>query len=850
MIIYLGENLKGEIYPSIVREGEVALGVTSVGLNGFVELLELECGLRRRHQSSTFQKEHYLQSLEKNIEGSFYKESFLIDPQGVSEHLYSRRCELIKSGYKFDGSSMPLRLSDMCKVESDFTCKDSLEDRLASVLEFLTINPDYKINIDEIRLLVTEESFPYVVGEILNLLKNKDISITGLPKIEKPSKAKSLSVKNEFEAISICSHLIKKNPSYVAYCSSDLNLLDIYNQQDSLPSLGEGSVSHSRPSIQLIVLISQFLWEPLDPNKVIGFLNLSVKPLNSSLAWRLANALEDSPGIGGEPWQKAIDRYVKKEEDGEKKEKALNNLKFIFERTRYPKDAAPVEDIIELFSFVREYLSKRMAFDSDRSAFKVGYSVANDLCELLGLIKLRKSSLSKLELENILEDFIPQVEEVYRTEQVGRPNVISTCENIFSNIDTLVWYPFTDMSSGPESMFWTIEELDFLKRAGANIQMPFEKVKIRLDRQSRLASLSDNLILIIPESINGSDVSEHPLSHEIQIEEISLESISSELYEYSELKKLPSIRGEWNLNNTSTLVPREWESYSSLEKLFHYPWLYVLDYKAAFSSESISSITNDFRVKGIFAHKIFEDYFTEYNTPDLMKGSDLMGWYESNFNRYVEQYAILWKHEGQETTLISMKEQVGVALEALSNHLVEDNWTVLGMEHKLKDKIYGTGFTGYIDMALERGSEKCAVDLKYGGSKKYNGYLQENRDLQLSLYSKFYGEGSFAYTAYFIIAEALMFTKDPRAFTNARDTVQGDMNALYGELWGKMDNTFSARMGELKDGEILVRDLKTEGLTTEDTVKGDDYLDMSKDKGNIYHKYDVLLGYVEEESDE
>lgn len=850
MIIYLGMDVRGEIYPSLVDDGKAKLGVSTLNITGFVELLELKLGLRKIRRPAHIQKEIYLQALEACKDGAFYEKSLEVDPLGVAQDIYTKRCELLISGYEFKDKGAPARLGDLIRVEEKFECKDSLEDRIANLWHFLGEKGFQGPKIAEINLLAQIDSFPLLFRKILKGLEKAGTLIKEVKAGTQSSSVKIVKVKNEFDAIEATNQVLKSEKNSIAYIKSHQDLLNLYQVYDGMPSIGRGAHSYSRPSIQFVILMSQFIWEPLDPNKVVALLNLSLKPFSSGLSWRLARALAEAPGFWGEPWMKAIKKYEEEEEDENVRKKAIQAMEFLFRRERFNEEAAPVDKVLEIFNFTKEYFSKRIALSGERETFRVGFSIASELCELLKVVKNRKQTLSKLELDRLLESSIPQIAEVMLPEQVGMSNVISSAECLVDKVDKLVWAPFVDMTASVKGQFWTPDELKYFESNSVELVPAYKKVEFDLERERRLLGMANEIILVVPENLDGDQCGEHPLINEIKYEELEVCKLIEGNAEESRVTKLPTIKAKWNLKNTRVLKPREYESYSSLEKAFYFPWLYVLDYKAKLSAESVTSISNDFRVKGIFTHKIFEGFFTEFKNPEAMKNIDVNSWVCERFDDYVEKYAVLWKQNGQETILASIKDETIKGLSTLRDHLVEDNWSVLGMEQKLEGSFFKTGFTGYIDMALIRGEEKCIVDLKYGGSKKYQALLKENKDIQLALYSKFFGEGRFTHTAYYIIADASLYAKDQTAFSKARSYASKDFVSDYGDIWAKMDNTYGERMAELGKGEVVVRDFVTKGMVQEENVNGEDFLDVASEVGTKYHDYSVLTGYVFGEDDE
>jgi hypothetical protein len=165
------------------------------------------------------------------------------------------------------------------------------------------------------------------------------------------------------------------------------------------------------------------------------------------------------------------------------------------------------------------------------------------------------------------------------------------------------------------------------------------------------------------------------------------------------------------------------------------------------------------------------------------------------------------------------------------------------MEMKIKDTVFGRDFGGSMDMALNRGNDRCILDLKFGGGKKYSDYLENNQDLQLGLYSKIYGKPTFAFTAYYIIASAKLYAKESTAFKNPNNSPVNNHHEKYQELWEKMEATHDARRDELSKGEVIIRDKITKGLFEDTGVEGEEFLDLSEEEGSRYHDYQVLLGF-------
>jgi hypothetical protein len=114
---------------------------------------------------------------------------------------------------------------------------------------------------------------------------------------------------------------------------------------------------------------------------------------------------------------------------------------------------------------------------------------------------------------------------------------------------------------------------------------------------------------------------------------------------------------------------------------------------------------------------------------------------------------------------------------------------------------------GYADILLSRKKkgpkEYAIIDLKWKSGKYYSGLMNEDRDLQLALYSSLFNDtGGFSPTAYFIINTGRLYTRDQKAFQHGIPAGSDDWIAAYEQQLAKLFRTVDYRLGELKEGKI------------------------------------------------
>ena len=124
--------------------------------------------------------------------------------------------------------------------------------------------------------------------------------------------------------------------------------------------MGILSASLARPTLQIIKLVTTFLWRPIDPYKVLEFVTLPLKPLESDLAVIIARQIAQRPGLNSDNWYASINQYFE-ELDAKSRlqtplikiDKIRQEYQFWFERRRYDiTKSLPKDEVIEVFEYI------------------------------------------------------------------------------------------------------------------------------------------------------------------------------------------------------------------------------------------------------------------------------------------------------------------------------------------------------------------------------------------------------------------------------------------------------------------------------------------------------------------
>jgi ATP-dependent helicase/nuclease subunit B len=280
--------------------------------------------------------EQYRQTMQQylnNHDNVFFKKSFLADPLAAAEALLFKRDELLLNDFDFElTDKMPERLRVISALEKGLDLLPNFfhpgyADRFSKVMEYL--NEDISIPIHEIQLTEPLSLVPPHLQRLFNKISKKGINIreSAQDVVEGDSDLsmfkKSLITKgitrttakadgsllilragSETYAAAYLSKLFSKNSNFRPLCliSNKNRALDNAIIQEGLPSFGVLSASLSRPTLQILKLAPVFLWTPLNPYKLLEFLSLPNIPLPRGLAFRLAAAVSEKPGLFSNVW--------------------------------------------------------------------------------------------------------------------------------------------------------------------------------------------------------------------------------------------------------------------------------------------------------------------------------------------------------------------------------------------------------------------------------------------------------------------------------------------------------------------------------------------------------------------
>ena len=871
----------------------------------------------------------------------FYARAFQADQLATAEELLSRRDELLEGGWNINREvtpSVPERLRVTLELErmllADTNNHDLLPgvaDRLRELLAALEEDrhPRLHLYLNEPRHLM-----PPATKRLLERLEATGDVIEQLPEPTPGEEDTDLSRwQASLRGAAVPGQGLRGDGSLVllraarethlaAYIARTLRendewrpaaLLTVRNQTldnamvtEGLPSMGVPSNSLARPSLQVLKLITAFLWEPVEVEKIMEFVSLVTKPLHWRLGQKIALFLADTPGMFGPRWVGMIEGFFRDMKErrnwpDEKIRQVREQYEGWFRRRRYGREeGVPKNDLRFVFIRLREWaLEERthlMKEDArlDRqvgeySGLLVLYAQAQRAVELLDAQPER--NLAYLDVERLVRTVYEPAPAQFQPEEKGALSAIFSPGSALRTpggaaVDRILWWDFIEAE--PDYFFsrYYPEELDYLHQEGALITTPKDRNRLSIWQQSRpVLHARKQLVLCLPDRVDGAEVEPHLLLGDLEaaFAEGALNQITIDIDLAGRGRGIPLLVQPKFLG--VPLVPldqpvphvdiprlarakeRDFESPTALEDLMFYPYKWVFRHQLELRGAPILSIASEGRLRGNLAHRMIEQLLrTLGDDIGSVTKPQVGAWIDANEEKLFRHQGAVLLQYGQEPERVQFVRTMKKAAWALVHAISNNGWRVRGSEELVQgamEQPAGQPIRGRADLLLARqknGVEEVAVvDLKWAGKTVFENLLKNDRDVQLALYSDMVTQNQATgtdgavttkapgrvHTAYFVIRSGKMMSRNQVAFTSAQTVGDAEATAVQQDMIRRIRNTYNWRWEQLRAGRVEVRCEATAGHL-EDAyldMKWEDYFEM--ETGNSrFDDYQSLIGLV------
>jgi ATP-dependent helicase/nuclease subunit B len=831
--------------------------------------------------------EQYRQVIDAELKQNperFFAASFQSDSFATAEYILKLRDELLLGAWDFTRETeMPERLEAIVALEQLIEHQDrsfhaGMADRWHQVC--LAI-PNRNHPFTGIQVQDPPQYLPHIIHRVLMLLSDNGVDIVYASAFEPINDGSDLAkfqhilyhgptekvpLKGDGSLLIVQGHsdtalaewmasLLKKNQNFkpVIVAADKANSLNQAISMDGLPALGLNTASTSRPALQMLRLAPVFLWNPIDPSKILEFVSLSVKPIDDELAAVIAACLAEKPGLHSDLWEQSIAEFFSHRSD----ESLKLQYNCWFNRPRFEYySQAPKSAAKELFEYILDWSQS-----SQEDSVKSLQEQANQIIQLLD--EFPESTITALGLERIIKTVLQAAPIQLSTKEFGHLPFVSQTGAFTHTADEIVWWNF--IRHEPDYFFspWYRQELDWLAAKQITVGSPAqENDRVIYQRKRPVLAAQKRLILLIPHTILAKETQPHPLLGDLSAAFENLSGITYELnteiplafsrqfttpsFDQTVHNKLPTPKPFISLRPERKLEARDTESYSSLETLLFYPHIWVFRYKIKLRKSPILSIKGQRTLMGNLAHTFFEQLL---KTPDILQASKeaLDQWFDDQAITLLEKEGASLLLYGREQERIQFIRKLKTAAWTFISTLRNNQWRVKAIEHPLEGAIEGVPIVGRADIILERGQERAVIDMKWKRTPQLVETVKNQEDLQLAIYSRLLSSGEdWAHTAYFSIEQASFVARNNAAFAEIKPIMPDTNHAAVQEFMLKrIMETYRWRMTQIEQGQVEARCQETAGAL-EIHYEGQllELLEMKR-SDQFYDDYPVLIHQVQ-----
>ena len=518
-------------------------GVATLGPKGLLGVLETQLGLPTPTPHPSEAPFSYLQCLrEASSPNRFFHRSFEIDPVNVARTLFDWREQWYEAGW--DGTfpdDAPARLADLAAVEAIAKGRvpPTHGERLQRIAEALK---ERRTQFERVELHTHLDDLPHVWQRVIDALPW--VPAAGLdPTVAGPDgsdlalvQTRLLSMVNRDEDRIADSERLQGDRSFIVVKSASRDLsadaiaefllssrrisatllvaehdegiiLDNALERAGLPRCGFRRHTRFRAATQLLKLSLALVWEPVEPHRILQFLLHPTGPLPKWVRSRLADAVAESPGIGGPLWVAAIrkigqmqrERYEAKESEVEQ---VRAEIAYWLEGERYdPAAGAPLEALLARTQRVSAWASTQLHMvegEAEASLFSPARAQAEALLiELAGLRKDGTDRIARLALEQRIDEVTTDAPDPSTYEEAGHARAATSPAAVTNPWPIVIWW---NLAHAPTAVSypWSGRELAALRASG--VRLP--EVEDIVHRHSRewlrpLCHATEQFILVV-----------------------------------------------------------------------------------------------------------------------------------------------------------------------------------------------------------------------------------------------------------------------------------------------------------------------------------------------------------------
>ena len=609
----------------------------------------------------------------------------------------------------------------------------------------------------------------------------------------------------------------------VIYCEDDhvALRLDACLQRIGLPTTGASAVSRAHPVLQVLPLSLAVCWGPVDPQSLLGFLTLPVKPLQQRIAARLADSLSKEPGLGSSKWEEAVAELCNTENDPDGVTRQRIDTWLMCNRV--PRGSPISSELIRnRCGLVAQWATGRAAYLKDNPdtppELVRALQIAANQASLLGeLVQSQGADVSEPQLSRLMDEALSMgIETTPCIEADGGPTRVRSLAEVISPCKRLIWLGLG--TSHTASCRWTAGQLTQLREAGLDLDDGSHQLSALRSAEARgFSSVEESfLAVLIPKDLEQrwhplwlavrtvlQDCDSPPVLEEL-IAENRGDALAPACFPVRDVAIQPhqKPRPIWVVP-PEYLHDRTTVSATELQDRLACPLKWVLNYQARLRPSPIADLPDSHQLKGTFCHSVLERVFGAGGPlPSTADALDRVG------QVFDERLPLDAAPFAQAYSLIErqkLRDELLGATRVLVETLLSGGYHILGIEVEVSKEAFGKTLNGWIDCvaAHDDGSE-AIIDFKYSGRNKYRDMIKDGKAVQLATYaySRSWDSTSFPAVAYLILSDAQLLTPSGSPVQGGTSSSKIEAPSIQ-SVWSQFSEAMAGAESWLTAGEPI-----------------------------------------------
>lgn len=862
MHIVFGMQLDGLVAPEIPNYAAYSINSLVVGPQGFLSLLEQKLGLGYPDSAQPERVAQYIGRLEEFDTGSrFYSASFAVDRWATAQRVLEMRDALAAHpGFAKQQFPPGCRLATVSEIENldSRPLAPGQSDRIRDVLSALKrarrmdikhiqlATPKYHLPQVWIKILALLAKLGTLVGEPLvqpqashgtDLYSVQQAMLAGTPNpVVGDHSLVRLDSSDEIEAAETVAEWLasdKKDNSNVAIIRGNgSTILDELNSALGLPRIGSQCTSRLRGALQVLPLLFELSWEPLNPARLLELLSLPGSPIPASVSRFFLEALREQAGTGGECWRQAYSkirelrrsRHQEQYHEPTVLDKMIEREVALWRSWLEPERFSPVEGItsaaaLRLCEQIEQWAVSNASIGKQEKLIVCAATAARTLASIIQTLETER--ISRVQIDRILDSvLIEGAKNEAGGAEASEWSVVDSPGQIWSSVDTVLWFDFVKRDSLVKYVApWQPEEIEILKGLGITLETQMKSV-IREAASWRLPILhAQRRVLLVSPRLNAGDcLSVHPVWGEIEAlvdEPARLNFDGNRSYFQGKTLlcgreicrqevvqrgvRLPPV--VWEIR-PGLVKPRETESSSSVERLLGCPLSWCFEYAAKLYPGAMQVLPDDERLFANIAHAAVDKLLSEQKRWQPDEARDRV---EQVLTELVESIGPQLLAPGKATELYKrcsdLKHSFGVLISLINSAQLE----IVGCELQRSREFGEAKFNGVIDLLLRDVSGRHIVlDLKWTKWHRYKQrQLAEGRAIQLAAYAWLQSTEESAEqvlgAGYFMLRQAELYYSQLTPFPEDCFVEGNELDIL----WERVVQKHRVSVGQMTEGHAV-----------------------------------------------